>query len=513
MFARAICALSLLTTSTALAQDIEYLDPDFESSEESKLTVSGMFETQWHEYNNLDFRLRDETSDQTILDSDDRNSFAFSGASLALAYEADPRTTIGVAVAHRGLWGNDQIGNINPFGGFLWFSALFVEHRFGTGDNAVSFKVGRQFFDIGGMPSNDYVLADVLDMVRVDVPLGDVGSLVIIPMNVAGLSSGTGDANFVSFIGQNTTQTFGFRGDHMTRRSGAVLILDKLVENLDVRAYGFYTDIGALGSGSDISYNGALGNFSDNDWVMNAGVRGSYDAGVVTPYAHFDYSNGVDRKEEIVPDVATTGFAFGGGANIELGDDDAGFRGDLGYFQATGGSAGRDGLMFNHGYVGMKARQVGGILGNRFLGWHPTAYVGMFGISDNPQDTSRKAGMRVIEAHAGYDFGRTAFDVGYWFMQDTATSSYDRVAQANDDAPFGYSREELFAQERFGAVLGHEINGHVDYDLTERFRLQANGGVFLPGSFYETDIARVAGTALGGDQFAWAINGGLRVGF
>ena len=124
MFARAICALSLLTASTALAQDIEYLDPEFEGEEESKLHVNGMFETQWHEYNNLDFRLRDETSDQTILDSDDRNSFAFTGASLALAYDADPRTTIGVAVAHRGLWGNDQIGNINPFGGFLWFLSL-----------------------------------------------------------------------------------------------------------------------------------------------------------------------------------------------------------------------------------------------------------------------------------------------------------------------------------------------------------------------------------------------------
>ena len=513
MFHRALCAVALFTASTALAQDIEYLDPEFEGEEDNKLTVNGMIETQWHEYNNLDFRERDETTDQTILDSDDRNSFAFSGASLALAYEPDDRTTIGAAFAHRGLWGNDQIGNTTPFGSWMWFSALFLEYRFGTGDNAVTAKVGRQFFDLGGSPGNDYVLADVLDMVRVDIPLAGVGRLVLVPINVAGLSSSTGDANFVSFIGQNTTQTFGFRGDHMTRRTGGMIVLDELVEGLDARAYAFYTDVGALGTGSDISYNGALGNFSDNDWVLNAGVRASYAAGGITPYAHFDYSTGVDRKELIARDVSAIGFAAGGGVDIELGDEESGFRGQLEYFEATGSNSSSDGLMFNHGYVGMKARQVGGILGNRFLGWHPTAYVGMFGVSDNPQDTSRKAGTRVIEAHAGYDFGRTEFDVGYWFLQDTGNTSVDFDDLANLDPPFGYAREEFAAQERLGRVLGHEINGTVDYDLSDLISMRLNGGVLLPGSFYELPVARVAGTALGGDQFAWAANAGVRVSF
>jgi len=514
MFHRSLCALALFTATSAMAQDIEYLDPEFEGEEENKLTVNGMIETQWHEYNNLDFRPIDETTDQTILDSDDRNSFAFSGGSLALAYEPDDRTTLGLAIAHRGLWGNDQIGNITPFGSFMWFSALFVEHKLGTGDNAVSFKVGRQFFDIGGTPGNDYVLADVLDMVRVDIPIAGIGRVILIPINVAGLSSGTGDANFVAFIGQNTTQTFGFRGDQMTRRTGGVFVMDELVDGLDARAYGFYTDVGALGTGSDISYNGVLGNFSDNDWVLNAGVRASYDInGQITPYANFDYSNGVDRKELIADDVSTTGFAWGAGVDVELGDDEAGFRGRLEYFEAQGGQHSGNGLMFNHGYTGMKARQVGGVIGNRFLGWHPTAYIGMFGVADNPQDISRKAGMRVIEAHAGYDFGRAEFELGYWLLGDTGNSTVDFDDLENLDPPFGYAREEFAATERLGSLLGHEINGTFDYDLSDIIHFRANGGVLLPGSFYDIPVARVAGTALGGQQFAWAANAGLRVTF
>ena len=49
-------------------------------------------------------------------------------------------------------------------------------------------------------------------------------------------------------------------------------------------------DLGALGSGSDISYDGLLGNFSDNDWVANVGVRGEATFGPVTPFLAIDGS-------------------------------------------------------------------------------------------------------------------------------------------------------------------------------------------------------------------------------
>lgn len=504
---------ALLLAAPALAQDIEYLEPEFEEEAEDRLQVKGRFESQWHEYNNLDFRALDETSDQSILDSDDRNAFAFTGASLELGYDIDSRTRFAVGAAHRGLWGNDQTGNINRFGGFFWFSALYVDWEAADGEKPVRVRVGRQFFEIGGLPDRDYVLSDVLDMVRVDVPLGEVGTLILVPIEVAGMTGANDGANFVSFIGQSNTQTFGFRGDHMTRRFGGVVALDQLVDGLDLRGHAFYSDIGALGTGSDISYNGALGNFSDNDWVLNAGVRASYDAGAVHPWADLAFSTGIDRKELVARDVTATGAAIGAGARFTTGDEEGGLRADLSYFQATGAQYAQGGLQYNHGYVGMKAQQVGGILADRFLGWHPTAYVGMFGFTDNPQDMSRKSGTRVIHGGAGYDLGRAEVRVDYWFLQDTGSTLLDFSQLDTIDPPYGYAREMFAAEERLGGVLGQEIDATVDVDVSDHIRFRLNGGVLLPGSFYATEIARVAGTALGGSELAWAVNAGTRVDF
>ena len=86
-------------------------------------------------------------------------------------------------------------------------------------------------------------------------------------------------------------------------------------------------------------------------------------------------------------------------------------------------------------------------MGNRFLGWHPTAYVGMFGISDNPQDISRKSGTRVMHARTGYTlpFGLGA-SVGWWSMRDTGSTGFDLDTLTSINPPFGYSREEFAAQ-------------------------------------------------------------------
>jgi hypothetical protein len=502
--------LAAVALPVARAQDVEYIKPEVEGDD--RLEVKGRFESEWLEYNNLDFRALDETTDQTILDSDDRNSFAFSGASLQLGYQIDDRTRFNLGIAHRGLWGNDQIGTINRFGSLVWVSAMNVEWRADDGENPVVVTAGRQFFEIGGLPTKDYVLSDVLDMVRVDVPLGDKGTLTLVPIDVAGMSSSNDGVNFVSFIGQGTTQTFGFRGDNMTRRFGGRLTLDGLAEGLDLRAYTFYTDVGSLGTGSDISYNGALGNFADNDWVLNAGLRGAYDAGAVHPWASFDASTGIDRKELVARDATTTGFALGAGLVVATGEDDSGLRGELGFFQATGTAHASGGLMYNHGYVGMKAQQVGGLLADRFFGWHPTSYIGMFGISDNPQDKSRKSGTRFAQLSAGYEVSEgTEFGVDYWFLQDTGSTLIEDLDTI--DPPYGYSREAFAAQTRLGQVLGHEIDLRARYAVSDHIRVHAAGGVLLPGSFYAQEIARVAGNQLGGQEMAWAFSGGTRVEF
>ena len=520
-------ALGLLLPQLALAQsaavgtDLEYREPELEKKKGERLEVSAGFESEWHEYNDLDFRALDERSDQAILDSDDRNSFAFSGAFLNLGYDIDKRTRFGVSASHRGLWGNDQIGNINRFGGLFYFTALFLQHELPMGDQNIRVRVGREFYSLGGMGgARDYVLADVLDQIRVRVPIGKVGHLDVIPVGVVGMSSSNDNANFVSFIGQSSAQTFGYNGDQMTRRHGANLALRKLGP-ADVRAYAFYTDVGALGSGSDITYNGRLGNFADNDWVANFGLRGAVTLGdVVTPYASVDLSRGIDRKELVAADVDANGMAVGGGVIASNLDRDkpmqAGFRTELSFFQAAGPTYREDGLQSSHGYVGMKARQVGGLIADRFMGWHPSAYVGMFGVSDDPHVTSRKSGTRVLHASASgqLDSGLSG-GISYWYMQDTGATGVNLNQLENIDPPAGYSRRAYAAQERMGTTLGQEIDVDLGYQLSKALSVYSTGAVMLPGDFYGIEVARVAGDQLGSNdpQMPWAFTAGTRARF
>jgi len=510
----ALAGAALLLPGLARAQqtDIEYRDTNLDVTK--KLQYNFGFEAQWYEFNNLDFRPLDESSDQAILDSDDRGSFAFTGLNASLGYRIDEHTRFVLGVSERGLWGNDQFGDVNKYLGWVYFTSAYVDLST-KGDNPVRFRVGRQFFTIGGLPAKEFVFLDIVDGVRVDIPLGKVGYIAALPIEVPSLATSNDHANFVSYIGQGQSAPFRFRGDTITRRYGAVLVLDHLVDNLDARAYGFYTDIGAMGSGSDITYHGQLGNFSDNDWTANFGVRASYEAGPITPFATFDVSRGIDRKELVASDVNSNGLAWYLGADLTVGDD-SGVRARATYFDSLGPAYLSNGLEYSHGYVGMKAQQVGGTLADRFMGWHPTAYVGGYGVDNTPNNIDRKSGTRAIHGSVGYDLPQVfGFRVGYWFLQDTGITRLD-ISQLNTiDPPYGYSREEFFAESRLGKVLGQEADLDLDFRVNDHVHIHANGAILLPGAYYKIETGRVAGTALGSPNPvpAWSANAGTQVRF
>jgi hypothetical protein len=506
------------SASAQTRPDQEYRDDQVET--EDKLGVEGLFETEYYEFSNLDFRPLDESSDQAILDSDDRGAFAFTGASLTLSYAVDDQVDFVIGAGHRGIWGDDQIGSVNQFGGFLYIPSLYTDLRTSKDpDKAISFKIGRQFFQIGGMGgARDYVLADVLDMVRVDAPLGKVGTLTLVPINVFSVSSDYANVDFIGLLGQQNAETFEFRGATLTRRYGGMATLDELPGPLDATAYVFWSDVGARGTGSDLSYDGQLGNVSDNDFVWNYGLRLAAAFGPVRPFAHFDGSYGLDRKEKVAQDVDTNGFAYGGGLRVDTRDEGepAGLTSELSFFDAFGGGYSANGLQYSHGYVGMKGQQVGGTLFNRFLGMHPTAYLGRNGVSDSPQNQDRIAGTMFLHADAGYTlangFGLWA---GYWFLMDRGVTQLNLANLDDLTPPFGYSRSEFAAQQRLGKTLGHEVNLEARGYLGEHVQLYLNGAAIVPGAFYGITVDRVAGTALGSPNPAmpWSIYGGTRVTF
>lgn len=509
-----------LSAPVAFAQDntaqndLEYRGTEID--QKSKVVVRGRFESEWHETDNLDFRPLNESSDQAILDSDDRSRFAFTGLSADIGAELDDRTRLVVGMSHRGLWGNDQLGGTNQFGGVIFFTAAAVEYEL---PSKVKFTFGRRFLELGAIGSSrEYILSDHLDGVWVDVPLAEKGTLSLMPINVASASANPDDITLISYVAQSSTQSFNFRGDRMTRRLGGQLVLDGLKDGLDLRAHAFYTDIGSLGTGSDISYNGRLGNFTDNDWVANVGARGSMEAGSVTPFATFDYSLGIDRKELVAGDVNANGFAASGGLLIDTRDEEAeeprGVFAEFSAFFAQGAVYRANGMQFSHGYVGMKARHAGGTLGNRYMGLHPTAYVGMFGVDDNQHNVDRKSGTLVGQGRFGFDSGKADVQLSYWYLQDTGrTLITDFGALDEIDPPYGYSRTAFAAQERLGKVLGHEVNLDGSLAISDSVRLRANAAMFLPGAFYAIPIGRIAGDQLGGSAVAWAVTGGTSVRF
>ncbi|MEN0064936.1 MAG: hypothetical protein AAGA48_22515 [Myxococcota bacterium] len=526
---RVLFVAALFWPSWAWAQtrpDLEYRDTQVDVVDEEnddRLTVRGFFETHYYEYDNIDFRLLNEDSDQAILDSDDRGAFAFTGAQLEIGYQIDPQVRFVVTGSHRGLWGDDQIGETNRFGGFIYFPALYVDlYSSRTLNRAVRFRVGRQFYTLGGLGPGvrDYVLADVLDMVRIDIPVSDRARFTVLPINVYSTAANYDEVDFVNLIGQQNPETFYFRGDVLTRRFGATFTLDNDEDTVvGGQAYVFYSDLHGRGTGSDISYNGALGNFTDADYLLNYGVRVNADFGAIRPFAEFNGSAGVDRKEEVAQNVNTNGYSWGAGARLDTrreGLKNPGVLAQIRYFEAQGSVHTNNGLLFSHGYVGMKGQHIGGTLLNRFFGLHPTAYTGRNGVINNPQDMSRKSGTRSLElwGNVQLESGFHALG-GVWFLQDTGFSDVDFETIDFLEPPFGYSRSEFAATERLGKILGTEIDAEVGWQFGRYVDTFLRGAVVVPGGFYGIPIDRVAGNALGSDnpQFPWAAHGGIRVSF
>jgi len=391
---------------------------------------------------------------------------------------------------------------------------------------AFSVDVGRQKFAIGGVPK-DYILDDVLDAVVLNIDARKFGRIRVLAVDFY-TGSDLPDASFVRYV-SGQQPVLGLRGDSFTLRSGFVYEQEgdnALVEGLMLKAYAFYSDIGGgpiEETGADISYGGSLGNFSDNDWTAVYGVRAGYtlafnEDAKITFYGEGAQSTGIDRKEDVARDVELDGVAYGGGLTAEV----KGLGGKLGatleadYYHFDGAEYASDGLQFNHGFVGFKGRQVGGVNMDRLSGWHPSAFVGRGGISHTPQDMERSAGTEFLHVGASvllYD--RLELSGDWWIFTDTTNTFLDPNDLNTIDPPFGYSREEFAAEERFGKALGQEINGRLDLKLTEALSTYATYGIFMPGAYYDLRIDRVAGTSLGGPTVTdfWAANAGAVVKF
>ncbi len=494
-------------------------DPDKPAALETEFTLRSEF----HAYDNLDLRLLDESSDQSIIDSDDVHNFAYSSISAFVGYQVNDEVRVNVGLGHNGLWGEDQIGGEAELSGALAFSNLTILYTPIKSENfTLTFSAGRQPFTIGGVP-RDYIFDDILDALVVTADFGAGGALRVLAMDYF-TNHDFPDAAFARYISGRET-IFGLRGDSYTLRSGAIYENDKIVDGLDVKAYVFHADIGGgpVGdSGADVSFGGTLGNFSDNDFVNLFGARLSYtlkpeDSGLeLRLFGEFAKSQGIDRKEVVARDVEISGNAFGAGLEVSFKvteDFSLDLAGD--FYSFDGPDYASDGLEFERGFVGFKGRRLGGLNLGRYAGWYPAAHTSSSGVTFSPHDIERASGTQIIHGGLGVTMIGTSLRADLWLLSDTGSTFLDPNNLDNIDPPFGYSREEFFAETRLGKGLGTEIDVQLNQQLNKELEAFLVYGVFLPGEFYEIEINKVAGSALGSPtpETFWALTGGVSVTF
>lgn len=482
--------------------------------------------------NNLDMRPLDNETFIDIYDSDDRGTLIFTRLGAHLEYDVLDDTTVAVGASHSGAWGGDSIGAANAFGGIFYVDRLNLAWNPLRGESfQLGFTFGRQHFGIGGA-THDFFLDDVIDGVVIEAGFGKGGKLRLMPIDMYALQR-PDDFTFgaaLGYAGPDTRESaVGFDGDTNTIRFGGVYENTELVDGLHFRVFGFYADIGAGAAphtGADRVLYGAHGNFADNDYNWLAGTRVGYnldgDAFDLGIYGEYARSGGLDRKavQIGVRDVAASGNAFGAAVTPKIDAENLTLRLIGQFFMADGANyTGAEGLAFNYGFVSMKGDQIGGLAMSRFAGWHPTAYVGTRGVHFSPQDTSRKAGTLVVHGGVGVDLmEKLHLDLDLWWFKDnssTGIDNFDNLDALADELPFGYTEADLIPQERLGKALGMELDGRLGYTPNEALDLYVQGGMFMPGAFYEIEIPRTGGTALGAESPAtfWALLLGTTVRF
>jgi hypothetical protein len=491
-----------------------------------KPTVTIISATEIQGFNNRDLRALDETTDQSVILSDDRTTFGHSDAIAFVSYRPSASIQFNLQAKYDILWRDDSLGRRADSAGTLNLFQINFDYDFvRTDDIHISTRIGRQPFRIGGVP-RDYVLEGTLDALSLTVDAYRYGALRILAADLFG-------GNNLPVVGyqfyrDGSETIFGLRGETNTFRHGAIYEIDGADTNVPItaKAYYFFTSYGGgpiEESGADLTFGGAFGNFRDRDYshLYGARLRASANLGsrsTLTTWAEYSGSSGIDRKPEFFYDVDLGGSFYGGGVTLDVhtpvGIDP--FVG-LEVYRTTGATFASDGVEFERGYVGGRGARIGSLAIGRMASWRNSAVMDSFGIDYTPHDISRAAGTHFLHASAGLTV-RNQFQVllDWWTYTDSSTSLVDFADIDNLREPgFGLSREEILAQRRLGRHLGQEFNLELRQTFDQHLALYTTGGLFLPGSYYDIEVSQLAGrrqTSLGGGAtfYTWRFGGEVR---
>jgi hypothetical protein len=498
MTKRVIFVVLLSTIATAAHADDKKIDVKMRATTAVYLTENG------------DFQELDESTDRSVIDTDDRHLFGHTDLTAQIHYQPHAEVGFDTTLRFDVMWREDQLGRSAGSSGNLGVYTMSMDYTPKMTDGRVMFRLGRQAFQIGGVP-NDYMLGGTLDALTAQLDLGKAGKFRVLALDFFG-GNGLPETGYRYYRDGRQT-TYNLRGETNTLRTGIIYEYDRIKAGqspVDFRAYYFYATIGGgpiEESGSDITFGGALGNYRDADYQHMAGARtgysGTFGGMNVRVFGEFARSMGIDRKNPNDRDVVTDGNAYGGGLSIQTAKTTGmGYGLSANWYHFDGANYASDGLEFERGFVGFKGARIGGNTVGRFLGWRPSSHVDAAGVISAPHDQARVSGTEFIHAGLNTRFSAIKLTLDYWLFKDTS-SSFLSLADLDSSprAPFGHTKPEFAAQERFGKDLGQAIDFGMNIAANEVLSVIGGVGVFLPGDYYGIKVDRVAGnqnTALGG---------------
>ncbi|MDH5716533.1 MAG: hypothetical protein OEZ22_02720 [Spirochaetia bacterium] len=478
----------------------------FDSSEEKNkikdiVEYQFGFITEAGIFNNADFRNLNKENLETIEYTDDKLTIAVSRFFINIFFPLTERLFFKFDLYKNGFWGNDNLSSdsskektfigSNPFlFGELYTEAFFIKNE----NTTLSLKVGRQFFDIGGI-KNDFILRDYLDAFSISIYNNNTGTLRILAVDFLALNSNAAhEINYLRYFSRNTNSIDNFDGDVNALRTGAVYeskdlmnwnAENKAQKTLEAKVYGFYARYGAVfQTGADRTTQGEYDNFADNDWSAVFGSRWLYSIENLNFYVEYAVSQGIDRKlksfNQSNRDIKTDGTAYGGGLiynfktfstiDIILITNS---------FYSSGPVYDEYGIQKSYGFTSFKGSHAGGLLFNKYNGFHPSAHTETSGIQFNSYGYERSSG--TLSAH-------TSFQIIYnkilsikfdgWFFADTGKSKLKNT-QTN--------LEEK--QKRLGQYTGSEADILFEYVFENYLTMYMSTAIFIPGSFYKNSAS------------------------
>ncbi len=455
--------------------------------------------------NNADLRNLDETSYKTVQYTDDFFYLMYANITLKYFFK-NGILNLYTKISRPFFFGNDEATKS--------YQSLIIENLYTDISilNNFTLRAGRykfKTFEDETIP--DYVYSDTIDSISINYSILDIIKIIAL-VDFFSLNS----PNYAYDVKVNKGNSIQyFNGDVNIIKGGAIVNWNSKFENdfikiINLSPYFFYSYIGAVNSeqsktgGNEKTLKGTLGNFSDGDYLMLAGINSYLSSSFYKIGLQFAYSYGKDVKDPYTPDINISGFLLSGFIKLWWQN----FYIDLISVYSEGGIVDKNGNWQNYGFVSMKGDRIGGYIFKDVYGIYPSGIVDYDGINFLPFERSRRASVVSFKAGAGIDKLKLInFDTNTLFFNLYIDSwfHFDNNIANIDFSNINSTSLEHF--KRLSQFMGIENDMKVSIAINEEFEFALFGGIFWSYDFFwkypltsdtplGTDISFIIGSEL-----------------